>query len=736
MADPVAPEVAKVEVKHFAAGMIDRTSLDREVRAMQNLRNKKDGQAVFEKEIEIPSADLKEPNFKELSDIALEVDNTVNPRTNESRQSLLQKKIEDLQNIITKETPLSPRQLQYVGGIAADIPGVVKSIAKDTGRTEAQVKADLKAAAPSVSGILTELAESRDFVNLLRKNVGDIEPSKEMMERKGKIDSLSTKTTRKRAEIDTTRKLYDDPVNNTGVKQWFEVQNNAAQQAQIINNVKDYNSQIALINNGQLGPLQRSAIAPADIQAYQGQLDAEIANLTGGQNIAALGGGAAVIANGEAAIEAGGGNDRTKATKKAQLRNFYNAYVASARIGAIYNVDPNIDQTMRKYNMYTSEMPQKLTELSAQENTLTEDLAQLATLKAAQGKDVANIAGKVESVMERSVKEYYNNKLLKRAKEIAEWDAQHKTELKQKDADLKEKQKEIAKNLLSKYIRLSHLRYVNGEAKGWDDKSLKKLVKEDLFQHSPADMGRQLLKRVYDKRGDFPDTYKKEIDAMAKEMGVDSRTSFNDILKKMDTQYLADLAADEMPKAFGYARARGYYFDRLRLRRHQVEYVQSAYQDSNFFEKMLEHQATYLKEFDDGTNKELLRSIDMTLRKLRNATVGKDYEEGMKKALKLATAAAAVTAAYHVVGPYTLGKIARAGVNAAAAVGGVASRAAWTAADAVDAAANYAMGAVNVGYTGPRIPVDPTSPFGIGVNSMNDISNLPPVTPDKIPTVQ
>ncbi|KKP66209.1 MAG: hypothetical protein UR63_C0036G0004 [Candidatus Roizmanbacteria bacterium GW2011_GWC2_35_12] len=64
MADAVTPEKVVLEAKHFAAGMIDRVSTDRDVVAMQQLLLKKDGLAVFTKEIEVPKDDVKEPDLK------------------------------------------------------------------------------------------------------------------------------------------------------------------------------------------------------------------------------------------------------------------------------------------------------------------------------------------------------------------------------------------------------------------------------------------------------------------------------------------------------------------------------------------------------------------------------------------------------------------------------------------------------------------------------------------------
>jgi hypothetical protein len=162
---------------------------------------------------------------------------------------------------------------------------------------------------------------------------------------------------------------------------------------------------------------------------------------------------------------------------------------------------------------------------------------------------------------------------------------------------------------------------------------------------------------------DLPDTYQREINALCKEMGVTAgppAVTFESVLRKMDTKKLEEYAGLEMPKVFAYARSRGYYFDRLRLRRQQVEFVKTAY-SPEFFINMLEQQKVYLKEFDDATNRDVLRTIDVALRKLRNATLGKNYEEGIKNALK---AASITGAALYLGGLPTVEKVAQAGAAA------------------------------------------------------------------------
>lgn len=680
MADVVAPEAPKLEAKHFAAGMVDRASVDREVLAMQNLKTLKDGETVFQHEIAVPDENVKEPNFKELNDIALEVDATVNPRTRESRQSLVLKKIEDLQNIITKETPITVRQLQYVGEIASDIPAIIKSVAKDTGLTEARVKVDLRAGGagnPSIVQILNELCDSKPFLEILSANIGNIEVSKEMIEKKGQIKSLKEKTDREKLDIDNTRKIYDDPTpGSTAAKQWFDGLS-AADKIAIPNVASDYTTMIQTLNDVSLGQFQRSSLSGGEVGGYQASLQRKLTSLFVGAPGANF-----------ATITAPGGIDALALTKypvnmvrggydgNAELRDklvngatsFLAAFEASDRIRTIYVARPRFDTELGKLQLYL-EKDAKLNELKGREDSLTAEKATLTTMETMQGKDVASIAGKLEKVMERSFKDYYNKSMLTRGKQIAEYDANQKTELKQKEADLKAKQVEITKVLLDKYLRMSFLKYKNGNVDGYDDKGLKKLVKEDLFSHSPADMARELLRRVYDNRGDFPDTYKKEIDVLCKEMGLGAgppRLTFNDVLKKMDTSVLAGYAATEMPKAFGYARARGYYFDRLRLKKHQVQYIADTDgYGTEFFTTMLaEAERSAQLMTDEKIKNDVLRSIDVAGKQLRDATFGKDYQQGIINALKVATAATAATAGFYYLGGLpSVGAVARAGAS-------------------------------------------------------------------------
>lgn len=729
MADVVTPEAPKLEAKHFAAGMVDRASVDREVLAMQNLKTLKDGEAVFKDDIKVPDENVKEPNFKELKDIALEVDATVNPRTRESRQSLALKKLEDLQNIITKETPLTPRQLKYVGEIAADIPAIIKSVAKDTGLTEAQVKADLRAANPSVATILAELCDSKPFIETLSAEIGSIEVTKEMIERSGQIDSLKKRTDREEHDVDDTRKIYDDPVGRRGAKQWFN-DLAAPDKIAIPSSVSDYANMLQELNDPSLGRFQRSSISRGEIPGYLFGLQRELSGQFPGVNMAALiaPGGIDVEALRKIPVHAGRGGYDDNEDRRQQLINKSNKLLSTIQatevIDSIYArrtaAGGNFDTEVSKYQLYM-ESDDKLRGLKERENVLDNDKSSLKALQTLQGKDVATIAGKVEKVMERSFKDYYNKSMLTRGKQIAEYDANQKTELKQKEADLKTKQTELTKVLLDKYLRTSFLRYENGKEVGYDDKGLKKLVKEDLFSHSPADMARELLRRVYDNRGDFPDSYKKEIDTLCKDMGIGAgppRVTFNDVLKKMDTDVLGSYAAVEMPKAFGYARARGYYFDRLRLKKHQVQFIiDTPGYGEGFFTTMLteaERSAALMesKEMKEG----VLRTIDVAMKQLKDKTLGKDYQQGIANALKVATAVAAATAGtYFIGGPYTLGKVAAAIGDVGMAASAGATLGIRTAADFVDDAALQALGAMGAKFVGSN--TSPGAAFAAGVAS-------------------
>ncbi|KKP66208.1 MAG: hypothetical protein UR63_C0036G0003 [Candidatus Roizmanbacteria bacterium GW2011_GWC2_35_12] len=615
------------------------------------------------------------------------------------------------------------------------MPAIVKSVAKDIGLSEAQVKIDLKAASPSVAPILTELCNSREFTNLIKQNVGAIEASKEMIERTGQIDSLKKKTDREQNDIDDTRKIYDDPIGRTGAKQWFNNGLSAPDKLAIPSAVNDYANMMQELNDASLGRFQRSTINRGEIPGYLASLNRELAGLfngVAGVTIATLSapGGIVYAAERKITPNMDHGVDKNEDRRQQLITKadkFFASIQAAQGIEDIYArrvaAGGSLDTELGKYKLY-SEADEKLRGLKGREDTLDADKASLKTLQTLQAKDVSKIAGKIENVMERSFKEYYNKVQLKRGQELAEFDAQQKTELKQKEADLKVKREEIAQVLLDKYLRMTYLKYQGGNTPtGYDDKGLKKLVKEDLFNHSPADMARELLKRVYDARGDFPDTYRKEMDVLIKEMGVGAgppRVTFNDVLKKMDTAKLTEFAATEMPKAFGFAKARGYYFDRLRLKRHQVEFITSTDYGEGFFEKMLDAAKTYASQMDnEKLRSEVFRSIDVAMRQLRDKTLGKDYQEGIKNALKVATIAGAATAGtYFIGGPYALGRIAATVGNVGVAAGAAATTAVSRATNFVDTAAVDAITGMGLHYTGPKIPINPTSAFGQGFNSV------------------
>ena len=87
----------------------------------------------------------------------------------------------------------------------------------------------------------------------------------------------------------------------------------------------------------------------------------------------------------------------------------------------------------------------------------------------------------------------------------------------------------------------------------------------------------------------------------------------------------------------GYARSRGYYFDKLNLKPAQAEFLLRAY-DEKFFEDAAAAKSKYLEQADKfmgGEFKDFITAGALNGKKVKEFLVGKDWTQGGKKMWKL-----------------------------------------------------------------------------------------------------
>jgi len=271
---------------------------------------------------------------------------------------------------------------------------------------------------------------------------------------------------------------------------------------------------------------------------------------------------------------------------------------------------------------------------------IQEKKIQIDTLESQRGRDAGKYMRKMDVVMSEEMKRYWNEVTIENASKAAEAQAAIKGEEKEAAEKMEIKRVETAQQLLDRFTQLSYLKYEGGEAKGWDDVALKQFVKKDLLSRSPKQLSRDILDRIIRNRGQLPRAYGKEIDAMLKDIGVgggDPPATARDILNSIDPKEYQKWASEKIPDLMGYARARGYYFDKMQLKPGQAEFLMRAY-DAKFFEDAAAAKEKYLRESDKlmgGEFKDFITDGALNWKKVREAVAGKDWTQGVKKLWKL-----------------------------------------------------------------------------------------------------
>lgn len=656
---------ATIGAEHAAAAVMrEAPSTKADVAALQAIKASEGAKNVFQREA-VPSDTEKKPNFPEI--------NATLAKFNPPRPDLVTTST-NLQEIIEGRPPAAggpDAHIKLIGAVAANMPGMVAAISKETGLTPAVVKARLRTNLTGMKPILRRLQQDEAFIGNLSKNVANIEYTEEMVDMDAKYEALDKKVTVTQTDIDTRKKVYTNPGGvPPGAREWWAGLAPGTQTG-LRNEVRTYKSAMTVLNNSNLGALARSSITPAEVGNYQTDINSELHAKAGGRSYAAL---TAPGFDLDAAVNAmlphPGFNAAQREARATEIRSLLKAYDAAGRINTIYTANANFDNDMAKLQQY-DESTDKLRAIQAEQDTVDQEKAQRDKLKLQRDKKLNEYGNKVATALDRSFREYYNDVLLQEAQTIAELDANKKAEDKKKAEDLKQKRETDARELLSKYLRLSYLKYRGGKVVGWDDDTIKKFVKKDLLSSSPAQMGRTLLERINSYKGTLPPTYQAEINKTLADMGVTAGpppVTFANVMSEMDSKFLASLAAEEMPKVLGYAYARGYYFDRLRMSKDQAEFVKTAY-SPEFFMQALGSKEEYRKQFEAEFGKGVLQGEMGD--KIRQALVGKDWEDGMKKLLRVAAIGGLTVAGLDFLGGTagvagginTLGLVGRAGAD-------------------------------------------------------------------------
>lgn len=646
MTATAAPEQQVLKVEHAAAAVLrDGTSGQADVLALQNIKTTEGAKDLFKREA-VPDEHKKEPNFTEI--------NATLVKLNPPRPDLATISAR-LQEIIEGNPPAAgalggaDAHMLLVGKIAANMPGIVAAISKETGHTTNDVKTRLRGNLLGMKTILDRLLKDKEFVGKLADNVAKLEYSEEMVDADGKFTALEDKITNAEASYNSEKWKYTNvgaPVGTPpGAIEWWNGLA-PADQANIKADVPTLVRHFGNLNVPSLGALQRASITAGEVPGYKSDIDTELGGIISGLSYATLTSAGydlqkqltakyGIVPRGAAAGSPKQWDAGACGPYQDKINALKNAYIAATQVNVILSrpgYAGAFDNIQRNYQIY-QESGDKLRNLQTQKATIDADKTARDKMKLQRDKKLIEYGNRVGTALDRSFREYYNDILLKDAEYISELDATKTKKDKKDKEDLKTKRQDDAKEILKNYLRLSYLKYSGGKVVGWDDDAIKKFVKKDLLSTSPAQMARKLLERVHGYRATLPSTYQKEIDAVLKDMGVGAGpppVTFTNVMDEMDSKFMAELAAEEMPKVLGYAYSRGYYFDRLRMTKDQAEFMRTAY-GTDFFTSALSHKDEYKRQLEAEFGKDVLTG---ELRdKIKQILVGKNWEGGFKRLL-------------------------------------------------------------------------------------------------------
>jgi len=269
----------------------------------------------------------------------------------------------------------------------------------------------------------------------------------------------------------------------------------------------------------------------------------------------------------------------------------------------------------------------------------SKDMSEVSRLENEKSKYSDVYKRKMEVALSEEMKRYWNEVSLSNASKAAEAQAAIKGEEEKVAEDLKTERVKIAEDILERFTHLSYMKYENGEAKGMDNAAIKKFVKKDMLSRSPKQLSRDILDRIIQNRGRLPRSYGKEIDGLLKKMGVGEGTppaTARDVLNAIDSTEYQKWAEERIPDMLGYAQKQGYYFDRLKFKPGQAEFLQRAY-PAEFFEKAALAKTKYTDQAAKLMGGELSEFMDggaLNWKKIKEKLAGKDWTEGMKKLMK------------------------------------------------------------------------------------------------------
>jgi len=254
----------------------ERNSAQADVRRLQLLAKEKGEQEMFKAEM-AEKLDDKQPNFPEIYSVLSNIPDATRRTELQNKAKLLQEIVEKKAagTILAGATP--DAHVQFLGKVAAGMPGMVAAIAKETGQTITSTKTLLENGnfnrASAVGKIIDAHLHNESFLTKLRSDIGGIEQTENQIGFSAEIATLDADIKARETNLKTEREVFTNS-NGTGIVDI--VQNLMTTNPSKFNQVKTYASSFKDYQNrlksdilAGFGLDRPSGLKQGDIVQYQ-----------------------------------------------------------------------------------------------------------------------------------------------------------------------------------------------------------------------------------------------------------------------------------------------------------------------------------------------------------------------------------------------------------------------------------------------------------------------------------
>lgn len=264
-------------------------------------------------------------------------------------------------------------------------------------------------------------------------------------------------------------------------------------------------------------------------------------------------------------------------------------------------------------------------ELQNELNSIRSEITSIAGTDRKRETMLNDYKARLENALKRTSQGYWDEVVLRDAREIAAADAKRATEDKTKETT----KQESADKLLAGFLESAMFKYDRKDhIKGLDRKWLKRMTKS-IKANGPAEMGRLLLERVNQQSSHFPPAERERAQKLLKDIMDASGTQF-----EISNDALANITANHLIKVGGRAEATGLWFSKTKFTDTEAEFLERNY-GKDFWDKVIAHSEEYDNSREARAKKGMLglrASIGRSMRKL----LPQDWKSAVPRLLLLA----------------------------------------------------------------------------------------------------